>query len=53
MNESASQEWGSFFTSYPFNTLTAQITSLGKIADTLIELDRLLQEGRSAHKKKA
>ena len=47
MNESSSQEGGSFSTSYPLNALTAQITSLGKMADTLIELNRLLQEERS------
>ena len=47
VNEPASQEGGSFSTSYPSNALTAQITSFGKMADSLIELNRLLQEERS------
>ena len=47
VNESASQEGGSLSTSYPPNALTAQITSWGKMADSLIELNRLLQEERS------
>ena len=46
VNEPASQEGGSFSTSYPPNALTAQITSSGKMADSLIELNRLLQEER-------
>ena len=47
VNESASREGGSLSTSYPPNALTAQITSLGRMADSLIELNRLLQEERS------
>ena len=47
VNESASREGSSFSTSYPPNAWTAQITSLGKMADSLIELNRLLQEERS------
>ena len=47
VNEPASQERGSFSTSYPSNALIAQITSFGKMADSLIEHNRFLQEKRS------
>ena len=47
MNDSTSQEGGSFSTSYPLNALTAQLTSLGEMAHILIELNRLFQEERS------
>ena len=46
VNEPASQEGGSFSSSYP-DTLIAQFISLGKMADSLAELNRLLQEERS------
>ena len=48
VNEPASQERGSFSTFYPPpDALTAQITSLGKLAASLVELNCLLQEERS------
>ena len=40
------QEGGSFSSSYP-DTLIAQFISVGKMADSLAELNRLLQEERS------
>ena len=46
VNEPASQEGGSFSSFYP-DTLIAQIISVGKMADSLAELNRLLQEERS------
>eukprot|EP00112_Aurelia_sp_Birch-Aquarium-sp1_P022599 Seg642.3 transcript_id=Seg642.3/GoldUCD/mRNA.D3Y31 product="hypothetical protein" protein_id=Seg642.3/GoldUCD/D3Y31 len=46
-NEPASREGSSFSTSYPPDTLTAQITSLGIMVNSLVELNRLLQEERS------
>ena len=46
VNEPASQEGGSFSSSYP-DALIAQFISVGKMADSLAELNRLLQEERS------
>ena len=46
VNEPASQEGGSISFSYP-DTLITQFISVGKMADSLAELNRLLQKERS------